>query len=85
MLPPLYIIMADPKFGPIKMIKVNLSDRFYQVWMKIKDEPQLGAVFPSLNAWSIAPPRLSLGTPYGLEKLAANLLHTASVSVIMLL
>jgi hypothetical protein len=43
-----YIVLADPRFGPIKMIKVDISDGFYRVWLRLKDIAQLGVAFPSL-------------------------------------
>ena len=28
------ILLADPKFGPVKLMKVNMSDGFYQMLRK---------------------------------------------------
>jgi hypothetical protein len=44
-----YIVMADPQYGPIKMIKVDISDGFYRVWLRLEDIAQLGVAFPSLD------------------------------------
>ena len=41
------IVLADPRFGPVKMIKVDLSDGFYRIWVRSDDVPKLGMAFPS--------------------------------------
>jgi hypothetical protein len=41
--------MAYPKVGPINMIKVDLPDGYYWVWVKIKNLLQLSAIFHSLD------------------------------------
>ena len=38
-------ILADPTLGPVKLMKVNLSDSFYRVNLNIDDIPKLGVVF----------------------------------------
>jgi hypothetical protein len=43
------IVHADPRFGPVKMIKVDLADGFYRVWVKATDVVKLGVTFPALN------------------------------------
>lgn len=42
------ILLADPSLGPVKMLKVDLSDGFYRVNLNIDDIPKLGLVFPTL-------------------------------------
>ena len=44
-----HIVTADPRFGPVHMIKVDISDGFYRVWLRLPDIPQLGVAFPSLD------------------------------------
>ena len=41
------IILASPTLGPVKLMKVDLSDSFYRVNLNIDDIPKLGAVFPT--------------------------------------
>ena len=41
------IVLADPRFGPVKMIKVDLSDGFYRIWVRTDDVPKLGMAYPS--------------------------------------
>ncbi|EJK77238.1 hypothetical protein THAOC_00941, partial [Thalassiosira oceanica] len=41
------ILLADPKFGPVELMKVDLSDGFYRVNLNIDDIPKLGVVFPT--------------------------------------
>ena len=41
------ILLADPKFGPVELMKVNMSDGFYRVGLNIDDIPKLGTVFPT--------------------------------------
>jgi hypothetical protein len=43
------IVHADPRFGPVQMIKVDLADGFYRVWIKATDVIKLGVSFPVLN------------------------------------
>jgi hypothetical protein len=43
------IIHTDPHFGPIKTLKVDMANGFYQVWVRIRDIPKLGITFPSLD------------------------------------
>jgi hypothetical protein len=42
------IVHADPRFGPVKMIKVDLADGFYRVWVNAPDVIKLGVAFPNL-------------------------------------
>ena len=41
------ILLADPKFDPVKLMKVNMSDGFYRVGLNIDGIPKLGVVFPT--------------------------------------
>ena len=41
-----HIVTADPKHGPVKLIKVDLADGFYRVWLEVADIPKLGVIFP---------------------------------------
>lgn len=40
--------MADPHFGLVHLIKVDISDRFYRVALNINDIPKLAVAVPSL-------------------------------------
>ena len=40
-------ILADPTLGPVKLMKVDLSDGFYRVKLNITDIPKLGVVSPT--------------------------------------
>lgn len=40
------ILLADPSLGPVRLIKIDLSDGFYCIGLNIDDNPKLGAVFP---------------------------------------
>jgi hypothetical protein len=42
------IVHADPRFGPVKTLKVDMADGFYRVWVRVRDIPKLGIAFPSL-------------------------------------
>jgi hypothetical protein len=42
------IVHADPRFGPVKMIKVDLADGFYRVWVNAPNVIKLGVAFPNL-------------------------------------
>ena len=40
------ILLADPKLGPIQMLKLDISDGFYRIDIAPDDIPRLGVVFP---------------------------------------
>jgi hypothetical protein len=42
------ILLASPAHGPVHMIKLDISDGFYQITLNIDDIPKLGVVFPML-------------------------------------
>lgn len=41
------ILLANPAFGPVQLIKVDISDGFYRVDLNIDDIPKLGLIFPT--------------------------------------
>ena len=40
------ILLADPRQGPIHMLKLDISDSFYRIGIAPDDIPRLGVVFP---------------------------------------
>ncbi len=42
------ILFANPAHGPVQMIKLDISDGFYQIGLNIGNIPKLGVVFPML-------------------------------------
>ena len=42
------ILLANPVHGPTHLIKINISDEFYQISLNIDNIPKLGVVFPTL-------------------------------------
>jgi hypothetical protein len=42
------ILNANPRFGPVYLIKVDIADGFYRVWVNTDDIPKLGVIFPTL-------------------------------------
>ena len=42
-----HILLADPQWGPVYMIKVDLSDGFYRVGLSPNDAPKLAMHFPT--------------------------------------
>ena len=38
-------MLADPDFGPVQMLKVDISDGLYPVNLNVDDIPKLGVVF----------------------------------------
>ena len=38
---------ADPKLGPIHIIKADVSDGFYRIGLRPSDDAKSGLVFPS--------------------------------------
>ena len=43
------VVRADPRYGPVKFIKIDLADGFYRVFVRTEDIPKLGVAFPSLD------------------------------------
>ena len=43
------VVRADPKYGPVRFIKIDLADGFYRVWVRAADVPKLGVAFPALD------------------------------------
>jgi hypothetical protein len=41
------IVNADPRFGPVYLCKVDISDGFYCVWLQAEDILKLGVSFPA--------------------------------------
>ena len=41
------ILLANPEYGPVNLMKVDLSDGFYRISLNIGDIPKLGVVFPT--------------------------------------
>ena len=39
------ILLADPALGPIYLMKIDISDGFYRITIKIDNIPKLGVVF----------------------------------------
>ena len=42
------ILLAGPVHGPTHLIKIDISDGFYQISLNIDNIPKLGVVFPTL-------------------------------------
>ena len=43
------VVRADPRYGPVRFIKIDLADGFYRVWVRAEDVPKLGVSFPALD------------------------------------
>ena len=43
------IVGADPKYGPVFLIKVDIADGFYRVWLNLADIPKLAVAVPCLD------------------------------------
>ena len=39
---------ADPKHGPVYLMKVDVADGFYRVWLRIRDVPKLAIALPPI-------------------------------------
>ena len=42
-----HILLADPKFGPVYMLKCDLADGYYRLNLVVRDIPKLALVFPT--------------------------------------
>jgi hypothetical protein len=43
------IVAANPEHGPVHMIKVDIADGFYRIWLNLTDIPKLAVSIPSLK------------------------------------
>jgi hypothetical protein len=41
------LVDADPRYGPAQIIKIDIADGFYRVWLATSDIPKLGVIFPT--------------------------------------
>ena len=41
------IVFADPALGPVYILKLDVSDGFYRIGIRLDDAPKLGLIFPS--------------------------------------
>ena len=44
-----YILISDPKYGPIYMLKCDLADGYYRLGLVVSDIPKLAVAFPSVD------------------------------------
>ena len=42
------VVHANPRFGPVKFLKIDIADGFYRVWLDIATIPTLAVTIPSL-------------------------------------
>ncbi|KAL7542839.1 hypothetical protein ACHAWF_007263 [Thalassiosira exigua] len=41
------ILLSNPAYGPVNMLKVDISDGFYRIDLNVDDIPKLGVAFPT--------------------------------------
>ena len=51
------IVHSHPKHGPVHLIKIDIADGFYRVWVRLHDVPKLAVAIPRLPH---EPPLLAL-------------------------
>ncbi|KAL3826648.1 hypothetical protein ACHAXA_009089 [Cyclostephanos tholiformis] len=70
------ILLANPAFGPVHLLKLDISDSFYRIALDIDDIPKLGVAFPTADnadplvalplvlpmGWKNSPPIFSTAT-----------------------
>jgi hypothetical protein len=58
------IVHSDPRFGPVQLLKLDIKDGFYRVWVRPEDIPKLGIALPVLAG---EPPQVAfpLALPMG--------------------
>jgi hypothetical protein len=44
-----HIMEADPRFGPVHLIKVDIANGFYRLWVNLHDIPKLAVAIPALD------------------------------------
>ena len=52
-----HIVHSNPKFGPVQLIKIDIADGFYRVWVRLDDVPKLAVAIPHRSP---EPPLLAL-------------------------
>lgn len=40
------IVHSNPKYGPVNLIKIDIADGFYRVWVRLEDVPKLAVAVP---------------------------------------
>jgi hypothetical protein len=43
------IVRANPKYGPVYLMKVDIADGYYRIWVRAEDIPKLGVAIPALT------------------------------------
>jgi hypothetical protein len=43
------IVDANPDHGPVQLIKVDIADGFYRIWLNVHDIPKLAVAIPTLH------------------------------------
>jgi len=75
------ILLADPKFGPVYLSKIDIADGFYRVHLAPRDVPRLGVLLPQSQGeepmvalpwvlpmgWVASPPYFSAVTESAVE------------------
>jgi hypothetical protein len=70
------ILLANPAFGPVHLLKLDISDGFYRIALNVDDIPKLGVAFPTADnadplvalplvlpmGWKNSPPIFSTAT-----------------------
>ena len=67
------ILNANPRYGPVFLIKVDIADGFYRVWGQLFRHPQTGCHLPNPSRLRTLG-RLPPGPPHGLDGVTALLL-----------
>ena len=68
------ILPVDPAFGPVQLMKVDLSEVFYCINLNISDIQKLGVVFPIKPGEEPHCCRPA-GLTHGVEQQPADILH----------
>eukprot|EP00980_Cylindrotheca_fusiformis_P013602 scaffold3499_cov103-Cylindrotheca_fusiformis.AAC.1 len=42
-----HIVQSNPAYGPVHLMKLDIKDGFYRVWLRLEDIPKLGVAIPS--------------------------------------
>lgn len=59
------VVRANPRYGPVHTMKVDLSDGFYQVGLQPRDCPKLALVLPALDSSDRPLVAIPLALPMG--------------------
>jgi hypothetical protein len=71
------IVEADPSHGPVYLLKIDIADGFYRIWLNKHDILSLAVSLPPLHGdWRHTIGCTALSSPHGLDRVSAIFHHS---------